>query len=216
MIKAVIFDMDGVIANTQKTHSALEVQILKRYGVDISPKELEKRYAGVRVKQLFTEMLKDAPDKTYDVEALVIEKRKRMMELANIGVEPIPGSPPLIKTLHEANFKLAIGSASQENYVEKITTSLGLRKYFEALSTGDMVEKGKPNPDIFLLAAKKLSVKPENCLVIEDGVSGMIAAKKAGMKCIGLVEDKLEEYPTKNLVESLSEITIAFIKSLDD
>ena len=77
-----------------------------------------------------------------------------------------------------------------------------------------MVSKGKPNPESFLLAASKIKVTPEKCLVIEDGVSGMEAAKSANMKCIGLVNDKNKSYPTENLVVSLSEITQSYLEQI--
>ncbi|MBU1202124.1 MAG: HAD family hydrolase [Nanoarchaeota archaeon] len=77
-----------------------------------------------------------------------------------------------------------------------------------------MVSKGKPDPESFLLAASKIKVSPEDCLVIEDGISGMKAAKTAGMYCIGLVKDKKAVYPTKNLVTSLFEVTSEYISNL--
>ena len=77
-----------------------------------------------------------------------------------------------------------------------------------------MVSHGKPDPEIFLLAASRINIKPQECLVIEDGISGMEAAKSAKMKCIGLVEKKSKNYPTKNQVLSLFEITNDYLKNL--
>lgn len=213
MIKAVIFDMDGVISDTQKDHSRLEVEILKRYGVKISSKELIEKYAGVKVREIFERLLKEN-GKPFDLDKIVEEKRKMMMDLAEIGVEPIVGSPYLIEKLHDAGFKLAVGSASHKNYVEKILEKLKVRKYFSFLSTGDQVKEGKPSPDIFLFAAKGLGISPEECLVIEDARNGMLAAKNAKMKCIGLVERKEAGYPADILVTSLKEITPEMIKKL--
>jgi beta-phosphoglucomutase-like phosphatase (HAD superfamily) len=86
---------------------------------------------------------------------------------------------------------------------------------FSSIVTGDMVQKGKPDPAIFLLAASNIGVDPNDCLVIEDGISGMIAAKLGGMKCIGLVKNiDFDKYPTQNQVLSLSYITKEYLENL--
>ncbi len=79
-----------------------------------------------------------------------------------------------------------------------------------------MVKKGKPDPETFLAVAHDLKSEPQNCIVIEDGTSGMLAAKIAGMKCIGLVRDTKGTYPTKNLISSLREITPRYLSGLND
>lgn len=107
---------------------------------------------------------------------------------------------------------MAVASASNLKYVESVLKTLGIIDLFGFVATGDMVSKGKPDPEIFLLAASKINIAPEHCLVIEDGRSGMTAAIAGNMKCIGLVPDRNGSYPTQNLIESLSEITDEYIK----
>ena len=212
MIKGIIFDMDGVISDTQKLHSKIESEIFSKFGVNLSPEEITERYAGVKLKDFFTKVLMG---KGCNIEELILEKRRRMREAAEISVDEINGSHNLIKTLHKNNFKLAVASASQKKYVEIVLKKLKVIDFFDAIVGGDMVKKGKPDPESFLLASSKIGVAPENCLVIEDGISGMNAAIAGGMKCIGLVEDKNKKiYPTKNLVISLHEITLSYISSM--
>lgn len=214
MIKAVIFDMDGVISDSQKQHSLLESKLLARLGIKISPKEITRRFAGVRVKDFFSKLLADKGIEA-DIDALVLEKRQAIVDLVkDEGTDPIPGIFELIARLEKAKIKLAVGSASSLELVGVILGTLDLQENFPIRASGQEVTNGKPAPDIFLLASDRLGVDPEQCLVIEDGVSGMEAAKAANMKCVGLVEKKKGKYPADIIVTSLDEITIDLIKGL--
>ena len=137
-----------------------------------------------------------------------------MEQFARQSVDAIDGSVELIKSLYNNDYKLAVASASNLKYVNTVLETLGVKKYFSYVVSGDMVSKGKPDPESFLLAAEKINALPKNCIVIEDGISGMKAAKDGGMNCIGLVQDKNKQYPTKNLVSSLKEINLEYINNL--
>jgi len=205
MIKAIIFDMDGVISDTQKLHSKVEAEILNRYGIDITPNEITKKYSGVKTSDFFHDLLKD---KYVDVNLLLEEKWKKMINLARENVPEIDGSTNLINLLKEDGFSLAVASASRMEFIKLVLFKLKLEDKFEQVVSADEVKNGKPAPDIFLLAAKKLNKKPEECLVIEDGISGMEGARNAKMKCIGLVQNLNEEYPADILVTDLKQISL--------
>lgn len=212
-IQAIIFDMDGVISDTQKLHAKVESRLLREYGIDISPQDITKKYAGVKTSEFFEELLR-VQKIPYNLNLLMQEKWKQIEALADNSVDPIDGAIDLIKYLHSMGYKLAVASASNLNYVRTVIYSLNLNNYFDFLASSDMVTRGKPDPEIFLLASSKLGVNPVNCLVIEDGVSGMRGAVSANMKCIGLVNSREGKYPTKNLVLSLKEITPQYIENL--
>ncbi len=213
MIEGIIFDMDGVISDTQKLHSRVETDLLRRYGINITPEEITQKYSGVRTKEFFDELLKKQK-KEYNLDYLMDEKWKLMEKFALHSVDAIEGSVDLIKRLNIEGYPLAVASASNLNYVLSVLNTLKLEEYFTYVVSGDMVSKGKPNPESFLLAASKIKIKPNLCLVIEDGVSGMIAAKNAGMYCIGLVQNKAKIFPTSNLVTSLHQITPKYLEEL--
>ncbi|NCC70731.1 HAD family phosphatase [bacterium] len=213
MIKGIIFDMDGVISNTQKLHSQVESELLGRYGIKISPTEITAKYSGVRTKEFFDDLLKKQ-NQEYDLDLLMKEKWSLMEKFASESVEAIDDSIELIKKLFAADYPLAVASASNLNYVNTVLQKLGVLNYFSYIVSGDMVSKGKPDPESFLLASLKIKISPEYCLVIEDGVSGMQAAITGRMKCIGLVKDLNKTYPTNNLVTSLSEITQDYINQI--
>lgn len=213
MIKGIIFDMDGVISDTQKLHAKVESELLSRHGVNLTPEEITKKYAGVRTKDFFKDLL-DKTNKKYDLDEVMKENWDRMAELAKISVDEVDGAKDLIKKFYAFGFPMAVGSASNYSYVVAVLEKLNVKQYFKAIVAGDLVKKGKPNPEIFLTAAKKIGISPEECLVIEDGAHGMTAAKKAKMKCIGLVKNKDEEYPTKNLVTSLRQISLEYLREI--
>jgi len=211
-ISAVIFDMDGVISDTEKIHAQTESHLLKKYGVVISPEEITRRYAGIKFDRMLTEITDNHLNR-HEIDKIVREKWK-LMESCNQMIKPIEGSTELIKEFYDSGLRMAVASSSNYSYVVSIINKLGLEKYFLSLIGGDMVTNGKPDPEIFILAAEKMKVNPENCLVIEDGISGMKAAKSANMQCIGLVEHREDEYPTKNLVLSLNEISFSYLERL--
>ncbi len=214
MIKAVIFDMDGVISDTQKLHAKVEAGILSKFGINISPEEITLRYSGVRTKEFFKELLTEAKV-DFNLEELISEKWEKMNVLSRTEVECVDGIYELIDMLLENNIKIAVGTASNTRYAISVLEKLNIYNKFESIVTGDMVQRGKPDPAIFLLAAENIAIDPKDCLVIEDGISGMIAAKSANMKCIALVKKiDFDTYPSKNQVLSLSEITKEYLEGI--
>lgn len=203
MISAIIFDMDGVISDTQVLHSKVESELLGRCGVNISPEEITKKYSGVKTADFFFDLLKD---KNIDIALLLEEKWEKMISSAQENVPAIAGSIDLINELSKNNFPLAVASASRMEFVKLVLHKLGVADKFSEVVSADEVKHGKPAPDIFLLAAERLNKNPVECLVIEDGINGMEAAKRAGMKCIGFVEDLNRKYPTDILVTKLNEV----------
>lgn len=205
--------MDGVISDTQKNHSQTEAAILNDYGINITPDEITAKYSSVRVEDIFGELFKKYNIEA-DIEALVIKKREMVLKSLKKEVGPIAGIHDLINNLYAMRYKLAVGTTSSVENANIILKTLKLFDKFSFIGSGHDVKRGKPFPDIFLLVAKKLRLKPKECLVIEDGIAGMEAARKAGMKCIGLVNDKTKKYPADIVVEKLADISLELIRNL--
>lgn len=212
-VQAVIFDMDGVISDTQKFHETVEIALLRKHGINVTHEEIES-YTGVSDKEFFEDLFRKHNVYLDGVDAVIREKWDMMLELARTGVEPIPGALELINELKNHDLKLGVASASPPEFIKLVLSELGIENLFDAITSSHEVERGKPEPDVFFLTAERLGVSPENCVVIEDGINGMIAAKKAGMKCVALVKDKTKNYPADLIVEDLRIVSFEMLSSL--
>lgn len=212
MIKAVIFDMDGVISDTNFLLADIERELLKKHQVNLATKDISADFAGMKDEEFFKAVIKDISDK--EVKILVEEKWRLLLQKSPGQIKAIAGIKELVANLYKNNFKLAVASASRQSFIELVLKELDIREKFDILLSAEEVAKGKPSPDIFLLAAKKLGIKAVECLVIEDGHNGMLAAQAANMKCIGLKSEVEDKYPTDIVVSSLDQITIELIKNL--
>lgn len=215
MIKGIIFDMDGVISDTQKFHAQAESMVFKKYGIDISPEEITRKYAGIKDIVTFAEIIKKY-NLPVDKETLRKQKWEIMDVLLQGNVHSIPGVIEFIKKLSEEKFSHAVGSASSQDYVKNILIKLGLLEYFSVFASAFEVPQGKPAPDIFLLAAKRLALSPKECMVIEDAPSGVAAAKAAGMKCIAITttHSKEELKNADKIIHSFNELPVEDIRNL--
>jgi beta-phosphoglucomutase family hydrolase len=185
MIRAVIFDMDGVIAETEYVHIEAEKQTMLKYGVRISEDELHE-YTGTTAKLMFTELIKKyGLDATF--EEMFKVKEKILFELMEKGIQPTKGVVDLLLELRKRKIKLAVASSSHRKMIEYVLKTLKITGLFESVVGAEDIERSKPDPEIFQVSAKRLEVKPEKCLVVEDSRLGVEAAKSAGMKCLGYV-----------------------------
>ena len=137
-------------------------------------------------------------------------KEQYYREMIVDKLRPLPGSIELIESLNYNKFKLAIGSSGPPENVELLLKSLNIKQYFNIIITAADVKRSKPEPDVFLYAAKKLDISPQNCLVIEDAPAGILAAKKAGMKVIALTTTHKEEQllGADKITKDLTNITL--------
>lgn len=185
MIKAVIFDMDGVIIDSEPLHLEYLLKLFKTLNVSMSTYEYSK-FIGTTSTYMWG-IIKERFNLDHSVETLIEMDRNGFFDFLSSkhSIEPIYYIPELLNTLKKNNFKIALASSSPIKAISYILDTLKLKEYFNEIVTGDYVKKSKPNPDIFLYAADKLDVLPEECIVIEDSHNGVLAAKSAQMKCIG-------------------------------
>ncbi len=182
-MKAVIFDMDGVLVNSEPIHFEIEHRIFKSLGFTVSDDEM-KTFAGLSQVEFWKKLKKRYDIKKSIDELLEYDYGKRIEFFENIVcIDPVFGIPELLENLKSKKIKLAIASSSFADLIDIVMTKLGLKEYFDVIVSGHEAENGKPDPDIFLYAADRLGVKPEECLVIEDSENGVKAAVNAGMKC---------------------------------
>ena len=183
MIRAVIFDMDGVIVESENAHVEAEKQVLSKYGISISADELHE-YAGTTAKKMFTELIEKYKLKV-KVERILREKEQILFKFLEEDAQPTKGIIELLVKLKGRNMKLCIGSSSPMKQIEYVLKKLSITCLFDCAVGSDDIIHSKPDPEIFLKAAARLGLKPQECLVVEDAKLGVEAAKRAGMKCIG-------------------------------
>jgi HAD superfamily hydrolase (TIGR01509 family) len=150
------------------------------------------------------------------VQRLSDRKEELFREVARGKIEPLPGAMELITSLHARGFRLAIASSTPRSNLDVIAADLGLYPYFPVLLCGDDVRRGKPAPDLFLTAAERLGVPPPNCVVLEDAVGGVQAAKAGGMKCVAITTTQPRERLGEAdwIVDSLEEVTVEQVERL--
>ena len=182
MIKAAIFDMDGVIVDSEPMHIEAEKRILLKYGVEISADEL-RTYTGTTAESEFADLIRKYGLKT-TVDRLFREKEAVLFDLLEGRTEPTKGVIKLIKSLKQHGLKLAIASSGHRKLVHYFLRKLKIVSLFDSIVCAEDITRSKPDPEIFLKAAKNLSLDPAECVVIEDSTLGVTAAKSAGMKCI--------------------------------
>ncbi|UXX78122.1 HAD family phosphatase [Reichenbachiella carrageenanivorans] len=185
MLEAVIFDMDGVIMDSEPIHYETELEIIKRFGVTDYAPEDHAKYVGMRTWDLWTgNIAKYGLDTT--AEALTIEGDEAYINaLREKDFGPIEGLLPLLNRIQSNGIRMIVASSASRENIKLVLDKFAITDFFEGYVSSQDVKKTKPNPDIFLLAAKTLDVSPEHCVVIEDAKHGVQAAISAGMKCIG-------------------------------
>lgn len=205
--------MDGVISDTQDILAVVERDMLKGQGIDMSAEEITRRFAGMSSKDIFTVIFSEYNKDLSCIDKLIEERKIKTLDAVRGNVKEISGTREFIDNLLNDNFRLAVASGSIIPFIDLVLSELNLKNKFSAVASSQEVENGKPDPAVFLLAAQRLGVAPEECLVVEDGISGMIAAKRAGMKCIGLVRKECDNqgYPVDLIVKDLRDVEMNFL-----
>jgi len=207
--KAIIFDMDGVLVDSQPIHFRVDMEVLASCGAAAALADVTK-FAGVANVARWTAykqnygLAEAAPD-------LIRRHAGILMEIfRNTNIKPIAGIPELLSMIRGFGLKTAVASSSSMALIELVVNKLDIAKYFDALVTGEDVERSKPAPDVFLKASGVLRVSPRDCLVVEDSANGVMAAYNAGMKCVGFRNPNSGEQDLSRagwVVESFGEVT---------
>ncbi len=225
MISAVIFDMDGVLFDSEPYHDQTTTSILESYGAK-GAYEAIRPYVGRSPEDMWAAM-KTKYDISASVEDLVeLQWKKNIAGLKDSGLERSEGLSELLEFCHNKGIRVAVASSSRQDFMEAVFDHLDLWKYVEVFASGSEVENGKPMPDIFLLAATRLDIDPERCLVVEDSTAGVQAGRMASMYTVGydnptsggqnvnaadVVVKSLAEIP--KIIEQLSEVKILPVTS---
>jgi len=184
-MEAVIFDMDGVLLDSEPYHFQAEQELFRRYGLTIPPRE-QHRFVGIPAGEMWRQLKErfSLPQPLDDLLTADREERIRFFSRLN-DLRPTPGVRALLRELVNAGIATAIASSSSREIIVTLTDKLGINDYFRVMVSAESVTRGKPSPDIYRETARLLGHPPRRCLVIEDAAAGVTAAKAAGMTCIG-------------------------------
>ena len=212
--RAVIWDMDGVIVDTAAFHLKAWQEVFKKRGVKFSEADFKKSF-GQRNDAIIRNAL---GSELAHKELVSISAAKEASFRKKIAgkIKPLPGVIKLINALKERDFKMALASSAPVQNIRLLLTTLDIYRYFRVIVSDKDVAEGKPSPQAFLLATQRLGVEPENCIVIEDAVAGVEAAKRGGMKSLAITNTHPQQKLAKAdiIVDTLKKVSASDLEDL--
>jgi beta-phosphoglucomutase len=213
---AVIFDMDGVLVDTYAAHYRSWQQIAESEGLPLTEAQFAATF-GRTSREIITHLW--GPDRYDDAQLAELDRQKEAAFrcIIEAGFPAMPGAAALVRSLHDTGFRLAVGSSGPPENVAMVLEKLGVGDLFEAVVTGEDVTRGKPDPEVFLIAARRLGVAPADCVVIEDAPPGVAAANAGGMVSVGLASAgrrREDLAAARAVVDALDEISPQMLRRL--
>lgn len=204
MIEAILWDLDGVLVDTAGLHYQAWHQLLSELGRSLSEEEFRRTF-GLRNDLILREMLGEASDE--EVERLSERKEALFRQHAAGRVSPLPGAVELVRRAQDEGRRMALVTSTPRANIDLVLTGAGLAGAFDTIVAAEDVSRGKPDPEGYLLAARRLGVAPERCLVIEDAPGGIEAARRAGMRSLAVTTTRPRQdlAAADAVVDSLSE-----------
>lgn len=195
MNKGVIWDLDGVLADTGELHFRCWVTALAEREIPLDRQTFDTIF-GMNNRDTLTYLL-ERPPEPFELETISGRKEEIFRMEAQWLVRPMPGALTLLGELEEAGWLQAVASSAPKANIDLLLATLGIRGRFQAILSGEELETGKPDPTLFLRAAKALQLSPDRCVVVEDAPAGVEAAHKAGMSCIAVATTRSRDVLAK-------------------
>jgi len=214
-----IWDMDGTLVDTAELHFAAWSAVAKEFNLPFTRDDFAATF-GKRNPEILRQLYNDRFSEK-EIAALGERKEEYYRAAARRqGVVPLPGVKALVEGLRQAGFKQAIGSSAPRANLDLILQLTKLALFFDALVSMEDTQRGKPDPQVFLVAAQRLKISPSHCVVVEDAVAGVQAAKAGGMKCIAVDfvghhgQAALRSAGADVVVKNLEEVTVDKVRQL--
>lgn len=208
---AIIFDMDGLLVDSEPYWKIAEKEIFGRYGLNLTDEQL-REVMGFRLSEVVQHWYTFQPWPNPDFAQTENDILNLMDEMLRTHALPMPGVYPLIHYLQKTGKPMAVASSSAIRLIHAVVDKLGIRDAFRILHSAQFEPYGKPHPGIFITTAAELGVESTRCLVFEDSINGVVAAKSARMKCIAVPEEATRSNPAFAIADaklnSLDELTV--------
>jgi beta-phosphoglucomutase len=215
MLRAIIFDLDGVVADSHAAHKRAWSELLASLGRTVSPQELEYVVEGRKREEITSHFLGELSKEEASEYGI---RKDALFTKYSSDLQPVPGVCRFIKEASAAGIAIAVASSARRKRVETNLRQLGLASHFQVVVTGDDVVKGKPDPALFSMAARELNIRPQETLVCEDALNGVQAAKSAGMKCLAIAspgrEAVLKAAGADNIAADFTQVSLAELRLL--
>lgn len=209
MTRAILFDLDGLLVDTETLGIQVAIEVCKELGIELTPEE-QKSFIGVTDEKFYQELFKRR-QLDFNVGEFLAKHFTVYEKLLETTLTPFQGASELPGILKNFGFKIGLVSGSTRGQILTILEQLEVTKFFEVIISCEDITQSKPNPEGYLTAASKLQISPENCLVLEDAETGIMAGKNAGMRVIAvknngnqdlnladITVDKLQELVSKD------------------
>jgi beta-phosphoglucomutase len=215
MLRGAIFDVDGVLVDSHPLHMRTWKRFLLSVGQSVKDQDMEFILEGRKRGEILRHFLGDLTEEQVRVYG---RQKDRFYQEESRTIEAMPAVREFIEQLDSQSIPMAVASCGEATRVNHIVGALALGKYFQVVVTGDDVSEGKPDPAIFKLAARRLNLDADSVLVVEDSVSGVRAAKAAGMKCLGITvpfrAQELIEAGVDRVVSSFCDVSLDSVRGL--
>jgi HAD superfamily hydrolase (TIGR01509 family) len=199
--RALIFDMDGVLIDSEPLWHEAEVAVAGEAGLVLTPEDC-LRTTGLRVDEAVAYWCERHPWLSPRREILVASTLDRLVDLVSRRGAPKPGVDEALTHARSAGLRLGLASSSPYRVIHAVLDALGLHSAFEVIHSAEEEARGKPDPAVYLTTARKLGIEPERCIAVEDSPNGLLSAKAAGMKCIVVPEPALRADPRFALADA--------------
>jgi beta-phosphoglucomutase family hydrolase len=193
---AAIFDMDGTLVHTEPIHQQSWIRAMGEVGIDLDVAHYDTHFSGRPGRETTRDLYGFTPEQAEEMSRRLTTI---FWELAEGNVEPLPGVRAFLTKI--ADIPKGVATSARRHSAARMLEELGLIDYFGAIVTADDIAHGKPDPEIFLVAAERLGVAPEKCVVFEDSIAGVTAAKAAGMYCAAITTSRVQ-FPEADLTFS--------------
>ena len=211
VIQAVIFDMDDVLVDTENIDHQIALAVCKSLGIDLTPEEEESRLGRKTIE--FYEKLFREKNISLDITDTVVKHFALYEQKLSTELKILPGAASLPRLLKSQGYLLGLVSGSTKRQVQIVLSQLGISELFTAIISAEDVLLGKPDPEGYLLAAARLGVAPEVCVVIEDAPPGIASAKNAGMRVVGVTNHRTRDVSLADV--RIDDLTQFDIKTLE-